>query len=58
MIKMTMEQASVLANIFNNLMKISTSGDSTIVMGETIKDFRDFLAQIEVIENNEVQEGE
>lgn len=57
--KMTMEEANFLATIYNSLMKVNTSGESTMVMGDAIKNLQSFLAQIEIVENkeNEVEEG-
>lgn len=57
MIRMNNAEAKMLAAIFNNLMTISTNGNSTKVMGKTLETFENFLTQVEIVEDEEKQEG-
>lgn len=57
MIRMNNVEATMLAAIFNNFMTVSTNGNSTKVMGKTLEAFENFLTQVEIVEDEEKQEG-
>lgn len=49
---MTMEKLEMLSRIYNTLLTVSTKGDDTMIMGDCLKAFRQFiLTEKENIDN-------
>lgn len=40
---MNMEELKTLSLIYNTLLEISTKGDDTVLMGECLKTFKNFI---------------
>lgn len=58
MITMNQQEAEYMANIYNSFFRVSTNGDSTILMGKALEALRGFMSNIEVVEEiEEEQEG-
>ncbi len=60
---MTREQAQQFVNIYNELLKISTKGEDTLIMANILTSMQQLANSIEVIEepkieNTETAEGE
>lgn len=60
MIKMNVQEAEHLSQIYNTFLKVHTQGEDTILMGRSLEALKSILLSIEVIkeeENNIGQEG-
>lgn len=53
------QEAEFLSQIYNTLFKVRTYGDDTIMMGRALEAFKDFISNIEIVqeEQDNKQEG-
>lgn len=49
-------EAEYLSQIYNTLFKVRTYGDDTIMMGRALEAFKDFILNIEIVQEEE-EEG-
>lgn len=49
---MNMNDANQLSRIYNTLLLVHTSGEDTVIMGECLKKFKEFLSQVSIYEDN------
>ena len=54
---MNMNEAKQLANIYNNLLLVKTSGEDTMIMGKCLELFQAFLSQISIQSEDTNKEG-
>lgn len=50
---MTQELALQLSRIYNTLLLVNTKGEDSILMGECLKAFKNFLANLTITEEEE-----
>lgn len=52
------QEAEFLSQIYNTLFKVRTYGDDTIMMGRALEAFKDFISNIEIVQEEQGSEQE
>lgn len=51
-------EAEFLSQIYNTLFKVRTYGDDTIMMGRALEAFKNFISNVEIVQEEEDKEQE